>query len=442
MTRALRLAIALCALMGSAQAHATLVKEVISPKGIKAWLVEEHSLPVVAMRVSFSGSGFAYDPADRLGRANMTAAMLMEGAGSLNQREFAAALDARAIHMNTGADEDTISLSVESLSEHADEAFSYAAMALADPRFDSDAIDRVRSQTRTALTLQEQQPGYIAERAWVKAAYGDHPYAHPQLGTKDTIGDISGSDLSRVRERFLTRGNMVIGVAGDITPEALGSLLDKYFTALPEKYDPDTKVEETQVAPGGEPTLIDFDIPQTMVLFGAPGVKRNDPNYFAAYVMNHILGGAGSLNSLLGEEIRVSRGLAYSVNSFIEPLDHAASWRGNFASRNDQARQATNVMLASLTAFLQKGPTDQELADAKQYLVDSFMLHLDSNSDLASFLVNMQINHLGIDYLQRRNSLVASVRKDEVLAMAKRLIDPDKLLIVMVGRPALASKAP
>lgn len=416
-------------------AHAAQVKEVISPKGIKAWLVEERGLPLVAVKISFRGAGFAYDPADAQGRANMTAALLMEGAGGMNQREFAEALDAHAIQMNTGVEEDTFDVYFESLSEHKSLAFSHAALAISEPRFDAGAIERTKNQSLSVIRQQEQQPGYLVARALRKAAFGSHPYGYERLGTKDTLDNLSESDFRRVQKRFLTRQNMVIGVAGDISPEQLSALLDEHFGALPEKYDPDTKVEEVSIAAGAEPTVIEYDIPQTIVQFATQGVKRNDPNYIAAYVMNHILGGGGSLTSILGDELRETRGLTYSVGSFIEPMQHGALWRGGFSSRNEDARKAVNVLLASVKVFVEQGPTDKEVADAKQYLVDSFVLNLDSNADIASFLVNMQINDLGIDYMQRRNSMVASVQKAQIMEMARRMIDPEKMLLFMIGKP-------
>lgn len=426
-----------CLLIPVSFAHAAQVKEVVSPKGIKAWLVEEHALPLVAIKISFKGAGYAYDPADEQGRANMTAALLMEGAGSMDQREFAEALDSHAIHMNTSVGEDTFDLSLESLSEHKALAFSYAAMALTEPRFDGSAIERTKNQSLSIIKQQEQQPGYLLARAFKKAAYGKHPYGQEQVGTKDTLDSLSESDFRRVQERFLSRENMVIGAAGDITPEELAKLLDEYFGKLPAKYDPDTRLDEVTIAAGAEPTVIEYDIPQTIVQFGTQGIKRNDPNYIAAYVMNHILGGGGSLTSILGEELRETRGLTYSVGSFIEPMQYGAIWRGGFSSRNEDVRKAVNVLLASVKVFVDQGPTDKEVADAKQYLIDSFVLNLDSNADIASFLVNMQINALGIDYMDRRNSMVASVQKAQIMEMAKRLIDPEKMLLFMIGKPVM-----
>jgi zinc protease len=436
MIRKLAFALALC--VCTSAAYASSVQEVISPKGFKAWLVEEHSLPLVAIRIAFKGSGFAYDPKGREGRASLTAAMLMEGAGDMNQLAWSEALESHAMQMNTSADEDTLDLSMETLGEHKDLAFSYLGLAMTKPRFDGSAIERGQKQFISLLTKKEQQPGYLLEKAWKKAAFGSHPYANDQLGNPDSVDDLSASDLRYVTEHYLTKENIVIAVVGDITPADLSRLMDAHFSGLPEKYAPDVTLTDVQIAGDDGPIVIEHGIPQTIVFFGGQGLKRNDPDYFTGYVMNHILGG-GSLTSLLATEIRERRGLTYSVSSQMQPLKHASTWRGAFSTRNDQLRTAVNVMLATLEAFAAKGPTDDEVRDAKSYIVDSFALNLDGNADLANFLINMQVNNLGIDYMERRKSLIEAVRKEDIEDMAKRLIDTEKMLLLMIGKPPPAA---
>ena len=433
MTRALLLFFCLAF---AASAHATEVKEVKTPAGFTAWLVEEHALPLVAVKIAFKNSGYAYDPKGKEGRANMTAALLMEGAGDMDARAFYEALESSAIQLDMSADEDDFLIALESLSEHKEKAFSCLGLALSKPRFDSDAMERVKGQTQTALTQQDQDPGYQAHRAWKKLAFGDHPYANPEIGTKESVGNLSGYDMRQMQKRYLTRENIVIAAVGDINEAELAVLIDKHLAGLPEKYDPDAKVEEVKLPAGEKPFMVEFDIPQTLVGFGTNGLKRSDPDYFHAYVMNQILGGGGSLTARLGKEIREKRGLAYSVFSRLDPMAHAASWQGGFATRGEQAAAAREVLIATLKDFVEKGPSEQEVADAKQYLTGSFVLSLGSNADIASFLISMQLNNLGRDYLAKRNSLVEAVTRENVHAMAKRLIDTDKLLMVMVGKPA------
>jgi zinc protease len=438
MTRALWIALLCCLAFPAA---GTEVKEVKTPGGLTAWLVEEHGLPLVAVKIAFRGSGYAYDPVGFEGRANMTAALLMEGAGDLKSNEFNEALEEYAIQLNTHVDDDLFNVSFEALSEHKDKAMSLAGLAITRPRFDGSSMERTRRQTLSLLVQQEENPGYRLQRGWQTLAFGKHPYGKPSLGTKQSVESLDDEQLRDFTTRYLTRENIIIAAVGDITPQELGELLDKHLANLPAKYAPDVTVEDIAIPAGSTPTVIDFDIPQTMVAFGIQGLKRKDPDYFTLFVMNQIIGGGG-LNSRLGDEIREKRGLAYSVYSFINPSEHAAAWNGGFSTRNEQAGTAYAIMRDTLKKFADVGPTAKETSDAKKYLTGSFVLSLDSNAEIASYLISMQLHHLGIDYLDRRNAMINAVTQKDMHALAKRLIDADKLLVVMVGKPKLAEDKP
>ncbi len=422
-------------------AAAVEVLEVKSPGGIRAWLVEEHALPLVAVKIAFTGSGFAHDPEGKEGRAGMAAALLMEGAGDMDSEAFNEALEDHAVRLSFSVDEDMSRLTLESLAEHKSKAFSYLGQALTRPRFDDSAMERVRRQTLSLILQQEQTPGYILRRGWQKLAYGDHPYGQPVLGTREAIAGMTRGDLLNFTRHYLTRQNMVIGVVGDITPEELGQLLDTHLAELPARYQPDSDVPDIALPETAQQIVIDHDIPQTMVMFGTQGIRRTDPDFYNAYVMNQILGG-GNLSSRLAVEIRVKRGLAYSAYAMLDPMFHAASWRGGFATRNEEAGAALEVLRATLEDFAQNGPTDEEMEDAKRYITGSFVLNLGSNADIASYLVTMQLYDLGRDYLDRRNAIMNAVRKEDVTRVAKRLTAPDKLLVIMVGEPVLKAVSP
>jgi zinc protease len=423
-------------------AFAAEVKEVTSKGGFTAWLVEEHALPLVSVEIAFRDAGYAYDAPGKEGRANMTAAMLTEGAGDMDSNAFTQALESHAIRFNASVDGEIFTASTESLSEYKDLAFTYLGLALTKSRFDSDAIERTRRQTLSLIKQQEESPGYLASFGWDQMAYGKHPYAKQQLGVAGSVDSLGKSDLEYVAEHYLTKENIMIAVVGDITPDELSKLLDEHLGKLPAKYAPDVKIDDMTLPNAGNAVVMDFNIPQTIVMFGTNGLKRNDPDYFAAYVMNQILGGGGSLNARLGTEIREKRGLAYSVGSYLDPMQHAAAWRGTFATRNEKVGDAIEVFRDTLKTFADKGPTDKEMTDAKQYLTGSFVLGLDSNAAIASFLINMQFNKLGKDYLDKRNSLVEAVKKSDVEAVTKRIVNPDNMLIVMVGTPKLHEVAP
>lgn len=417
-------------------AKATDVQEITSPGGIKAWLVQEHSLPLVAVHVAFSGSGYAYDTEGTQGRANMAASMIASGAGDMGEQALNAGLESAAIQLSASIDEDVFEAEMQFPSAQAEKAFFSIGLALAKPRYDSDAVERTRRQLLAELVQQQESPGYHLGVALKKKMFGEHPYARNQTGTEKTLRRLDSSDLSRYSERYLTRENMMIAVVGDITPDALKALLDKHFSALPAKYNPDSTVPDIAIPAGdGKPMAIDFNVPQTVVGTAVAGLKRSDPDYMAAYVMNHILGGEGGLTSRLSVEIREKRGLAYGAYSYLRPLKQSGAWSAGFATRSDQAKNALTVMLDTLDTFVKNGPTDKEMEDAKSYLTGSFALNLDSNTGIARFLINIQHNKLGIDYFDRRNKLIRAVSKSDVRAMAAKLIDTKKLHIVMVGKP-------
>jgi len=416
-------------------AKATVVQEVVTPGGLTAWLVEEHALPLVAVKIAFKESGVASDTPEKSGRASMAAAMLPEGAGALNSNDFNEALETDAVNLHFGVDEDLFYASLDSVSDHTEKAFSYLGMALTQPRFDKDALERVRRQTLADITQREQQPGYMLGRAWQQLAYGAHPYGQPSLGTRASVAKLTKEDISGFTQQALARDNILISVVGDITPKQLAQLLDTHLGTLPAKATLAAKVSDIQLPDGTKEVRVTHDIPQTMIAFGTPGLMRSDPDYYSAYVMNQILGGGGSLTSKLGTEIREKRGLAYSVSTQLDPMSHSASWQGMFATRNEKAAEAMDVLKTTLKDFSANGPTDAEISDAKTFLTGSFVMALDSNADIASFLINMQLHHLGRDYLDKRNGLIENVKKDDVKRLAARLTDPGKLLVVMVGKP-------
>jgi zinc protease len=429
------LAVFLMLTIGATHAQAAArVQEITTPKGIKAWLVEEHSLPLISAQIVFRDSGSAYDPEPRQGRANMAAAMLMEGAGDMNSRAFNDALERYAIRMNSSVGEDHFFASISSLSEHSDKAFTYLGLALTQPLLAEDSLERVRRQSLSVIDQQQQNPHFLAAQSWKKRAYGTHPYSRMGLGTADGLAALGADDLRDYFQRYLTRENMVISVVGDITPEALSAFLDTHLSSLPASYQPDSIVADIQISAALDDEMIDFDVPQTVILFGTEGLKREDPDYIPAYVMNEILGGNG-LTSRLAGEIREKRGLTYGIGTALVPSTHGGRWQGQFSTRNDMARDALALLKQQLAFFAKDGPSDEELARSKAFLIGSFALRLDNTADLANFITIMQLQNLGSDYMEKRNALIASVTKEQVAAAAKRLLQDRPLLVTMIGKP-------
>lgn len=414
-------------------AVAAEVKRVVSDRGIEAWLVEDHSNPIVSMSFAFKGGAIA-DPKGKAGTAHMVSGLLDEGAGELKSFEFQKALEDKAIKLGFDAGRDTFSGSLKTLTDNRELAFDMLRLALTQPRFDDEPIERVRSQIQANLARELQDPDAIAGRRWMAAAFPDHPYGTPANGSPETVAAIVKADLKGFVASRLARDNLFIGISGDITPEQLKPLLDKAFGALPEKAAP-LAVDKVKPAAAGQTIVERKDVPQSVVVFGEEGISRQDPDWYAAYVLNYILGGGG-FSSRLMEEVREKRGLAYGVYTSLQPMDYAALLTGSVATENARVAESLQVIRDEWRRMRAEGPTPEELKNAKTYLTGSFPLQLTSTGAIAGILTSMQLEELGIDYLDRRNALIEAVTVEDVKRVAQRILDPARLLAVVVGEPA------
>ncbi len=416
--------------------YADRIQQVVSAKGIRAWLVEDHSIPLMALQFAFEG-GTAQDPAGKEGLANFLTAMLDEGAGDIDSREFQAQLDEYAIRMDFDATRDAFDGNLQTLTRNRDKAVELMYLALNKPRFDKDALERMRGQLLTSLKFDAKDPNKIASRAWFEAAYGDHPYGRPTKGTPASLKAITGADLETYRKKVFSRQTLKIGVVGDITADELKVMLDRLFGDLPEKADLAPIPEVTSI-PGPVRKTITMDNPQSVAQFGHQGIKREDKDFIPAYVLNYILGGGG-FSSRLMEEVREKRGLAYSVYSYLYPLDHGALFMGGVATKNEALEKSLKVITDELRRLATDGPTETELQNAKQYLTGSYPLRFDTSSKIASQLLWIQMDNLGIDYIDTRNKMVNDVSMDQIRKVARRLLHPDRLIITVVGNPKSGS---
>ncbi len=425
----LALAAAWCAAFPPAAA--TEIQRVRSPGGIEAWLVEDRSVPVISLRLSFRG-GAALDPAGKEGLAGMVAGLLDEGAGDLDSQAFQEAIDDIAASLSFEAGLERFGGTLRTLSEHRARAFALLRKALTAPRFDAEPVERIRRQIVAGLASDRGNPRWIAGRNWYRLVFGEHPYARPAEGTPEGIAAIAAEDLERfVRDRLVRRG-LTIGVAGDIAAAELAERLDEVFGALPVS-GPAAEIADPPPPPG-RLQIVRKAIPQSVVFFGQAGLKRHDPDYYAAYVMNYILGGGG-LTSRLNEELREKRGLVYSVYSYLYPLERAGLIAGRLATANARVGTALDLLRGEWAKMAREGVSEEELAAAKRYLNGSFPLRLDSTRSIAGMLVAIQVNRLGIDYVDRRSSLIDAVTAADVRRVAQRLLSPDRLAVVVVGSP-------
>lgn len=407
------------------------IQEVKSDKGITAWLVEDYTVPIVSIRFSFQG-GNTQDPPGKEGLSELMTGLFDEGAGEFDSDTFQTKLDEAGAEMRFGAGRDTVYGSMRMLAEKRDEAFELLRLAIGTPRFDDAPIDRIRAQMVAGIVANARDPETAAQVKWQEALYGDHPYARPDEGTEASLATITADDLRAYHKAVFARDTLNVAVVGAIDAETLKGKLDELFGDLPEK------AELRPVAPVkpklGQEVRVDYDLPQTSLQLAYPGVERDSPEFFAAYIMNHILGG-GTFSSRLFDEVREKRGLAYGVDSSLVINKYSTGLLIRTATRSDRSAETLGVMREVIKRFAEEGPTEAELDAAKKYIIGSYALNnLDTSSAIAATLLSLQQDGRGIDYMQRREPLIEAVTLDQVKAIAKKLLEVEPAILV-IGPP-------
>lgn len=413
-------------------AQAMKIQKVVSPMGIEAWLVEDHTLPLVALQFGFRG-GTSQDPAGKEGLAYFVSGMMDEGAGDIKSQEFQEKLESLAIAMSFEATRDSMTGGLKTLTKNRDEAFRMLRLVLSEPRMDTDAVERVREQISSMIKMDQEDPEKIGSDAWFKLAFEGHPYANPTKGELATVAKIAPADLKGFVKRNYARDGLLVSVVGDITAAELAKALDDVFGAIPAKQEL-TPVPEAKWTAQATAKVIRVNVPQSVVTFGHSGPKRKDKDFIAAYTLNYIIGGGG-FSSTLMQEVREKRGLAYSVYTYLYPLDSAGLMLGGVATENKSVKESIDVIKLELARIAAKGPSQEELDNAKRYLTGSYALRLNSSVRIANTLLGIQFEDLGIDYIDRRAALIDSITLDDIKRVAAELIKPDSLLITVVGQP-------
>jgi zinc protease len=425
-------------MLASAPSHAAAkIQRLVSPGGIEAWFVQDATVPLIAMEYAFRG-GSSQDPADKPGTSNLVAGLLDEGAADIDSKTYHERLDRRAIELSFSSTRDYFRGSLRMLKDNKNEAFDLLQLALTSARFDAADVERIRAQVISGLRRDTTNPSSLASRKFLELAFGDHPYGRPTYGTLDSVPKIDVADMKAYVGRVIAKDSLRISVVGDVDADTLGKLLDKTFGGLPAKASL-TPIPEIQAAKPPQRAFVPLDVPQTVVTFGGPGIRRHDPNFMAGYVVNHILGGGSS--SRLYKEVREKRGLAYSIYESLLWMERSALFVGNTGTRADRAGETVDAIEKEVRRIAEGGPTQKELDEAKSYLKGSQMLALDTSSKLASALLQYQLDELPIDYIEKRNALVDAVTLDDAKQAAQTLWG-NGLLTVIVGRAPQAAAQP
>ncbi len=414
------------------------ITEVTSPGGINAWLVEAHEIPFVALEISIKGGGNLDLPGKR-GATNLMMGLIEEGSGDMDARAFQQARESLATSFGFNIYDDSVSISARFLTENRDEAVALLRQALVTPRFDDDAVERVRSQVLAGIDNDALDPNSIAGDAFYAAAFGDHPYGSSLGGTAESVAALTRADIVTAHQNALVRDRIYVSAVGDITADALGILLDDLLGGLPAEGPP--LAGPVSFGLTGGVTVIDYPSPQSVALFGHAGIKRDDPDFFAAYILNYILGGSG-FESRLMQEVREKRGLTYGIGTYLVPKDLSEMVLGSFSSSNDSMAEAIDIVRAEWSRIVTDGVTAEELAAAKTYITGEYPLRFDGNGEIADIMVGMQMIGLPTDYVTNRNDFINAVTLDDINRVARELLKPDDLHFVVVGQPVGLESTP
>lgn len=407
------------------------IEEVTSPGGISAWLVEEPSIPFVALEIRFRG-GASLDAEGKRGAINLMTGLLEEGAGDMDSRAFAAARDALAARFGYDVSDDSLSISAEFLTENAEDSLALLRASLKQPRFDEAAIARVKAQVLSGLESARTDPNDIASETFARLAFGDHPYGSNIAGTAESVTALTRADLMEARDRVMVKDHMYVAAVGDVDAETLGGWLDALLGDLPQTGAP--LPERVDYDLGEGVTVVPFDTPQSVVVFAQDGIPRDAEEFFEAYLVMQVMGGGG-FNSRLMEEVRVKRGLTYGVGAYLFPREFSETIQGGFSSDNGKVAEAIEIIRAEWQRLRDEGLTAEEISRVKTYLTGAYPLRFDGNARIANMLIGMQMEDLGRGYVNTRNDRVRAITDAEIAEFIETVIDPDGLHFVVVGQP-------
>lgn len=422
-------AVMLMAPMANAAMH---VETTRIGRGVSVWYATNDAVPVVDVILSFEGAGSASDAEGKAGRAAFAAALLTEGAGNLDSRAFREALEEKAIQIQASTDADRLKIHIYCLRQHATRAGQLLALALAQPTLAEGDQARMKADIRSLLARLEERPGYRAERLLRERIFSGHPYANAPYGTAQSLDSLGAEDVRDYLTTYVTRGNLLVTAAGDVDASLLDDMLSPVVDALSDNDSGAVAVAPTTMQGMGEQLSSRMDTPQTTILFAAPSIARDDARFYAAYLLNHIVGGS-PLFSRLGEQLRKQQGLVYSVDTDLDVRRGTSLIVGSLATRNARASEALAQVKAVLGTMHKNGVTTEECADAKSYAIGSSARKLDSSGAVSEMLLAMRIHKLGQDYLAKRESYFKNVSCGQINAVAAELLNPAHFVFAVVG---------
>jgi len=407
------------------------VQKLTTPDGIEAWIVEDKSVPVISISFSFEG-GLTYDPVGKSGVGRLVSILLDEGADQMKSQEFQSLLSDNAISMSFTTGRDAFYGQLKTLKSNKALAFDLLRMALNNPRFDADAIERMRNANISQIKNDMGKPGWLVARTFNGMVFEGHKYASPGFGTLESMAQITRDDLLNFVHTQFVKDALKVAIAGDITKEEAANAIDAVFGSLSVHRGKSVSTE-ANFNYAGKTILLPLDTPQTYISVGENGIRREDKDWHAAVILNYILG--GGFNARLMKELREKRGLTYGVYTSLNSMKHTAILQGNFSASNEKVEEALKLLRQEWAKMAKEGPTVQEVQDAQSYLTGSLLLKLTSTNNISGTLNRLQRDGLDYNYINWRNAMIDAVTVADIKRVAARLLKPENLTTILVGQP-------
>jgi zinc protease len=411
--------------------HALDIKKMTLSNGATLLVSEQHQLPMVTVMIEFD-AGTRRDPKGKEGLAELTARCISQGTKELTAPEFDQKVDFMGSSVGVSAGRDYSTAGMTSLKKYQGETLQLLSGILVEPGLRDADIERKRAEQVAQIKAAEEHPGYTADVEFTKDLFGDRPYGHPGAGYADSVAKVTNDDVRGFYHDYYKLGSSIIAVAGDVTADEVKASLEKALAGLSGSVEPQPTPPPITVAPGLQVKLIDRNVMQANIIMGSGGVERSNPDFYRLKVMNYILGGGG-FSSRLVKVVRSAHGLAYSVNSGFEPGKFQGAFTIGLQTKNESSNEAIDLVLQQLREIQEKPVSDEELDGAKKFLIGSFPLGLERQSAIASFMIQVEFYGLGLDYADQYPKLIGAVTKDDVLAVAKKYLHPDAMIVVAVA---------
>ncbi|HLZ35305.1 MAG TPA: pitrilysin family protein [Nitrospira sp.] len=408
----------------------------MTPNGMTVLVLEQHFLPIVEVHALVK-TGSAQDPPDKAGLANLVASLLDEGTMTRTSKQLAEQIDFVGGALEVKASEDFTSASARVLKKDVDLGFTLLADILQHPSFLKSEFERIRSQILGEMASDNDDPGHVAMKAFNQLVYHGHPYRWPLNGTEESLGKITHTDVLNFYAREYVPGQVILTIVGDVTTEQVSGLVQTHFGAWKKPPPPARNARKAAPIERKTVQLIEKDLTQSNVILGHGGISRTNPDFYAVTVMNHILG-AGGFSSRLMDSIRDKQGLVYGIMSHFDARLMPGSFWINFQTRTEATNQAIQGVLGEIKNIREAPVSDQELSEAKSFLVGSFPLRLDSTAKLAQVLAQVEFYGLGFEYFSQYPKWIERVTKEDVQRVAKQYLDPQRYALVVVGNVAKA----